>query len=101
MDYDAIPGEPEKDASDLTRSLIRGKKALQMYDCSTSACPDENLVDLLTDLMLLADATGLDFEENLDSARMHFDAETDPMSIYSSTHAQEEADFQKGSNAKG
>jgi hypothetical protein len=36
-----------------------------------------NLVDLLTDVMHYAKATGLDFDDTLISARNHFSAESD------------------------
>jgi hypothetical protein len=68
----------------MTRAAIRLRRAtaqvvIDAYCQATKhRAPDEALIDLLADLMHWTDGNGLDFQNALDHARVHHDAEVQP-----------------------
>ncbi len=62
--------------SDYQQNIERAERAGNVLDAYGD--PGEpNLRDLLTDLMHYADKTSIDFTNELEAARMHFEAETE------------------------
>lgn len=60
------------------KNRTRARRAQYSLDAYKTACPtddDDALCDLLTDLMHYADMTNTGFEEELDRAQMHYNAE--------------------------
>ena len=59
------------------RTCLAANALLELRD-ATGCNYDEALTDMLTDLMHWASHKGRDFEQALDTARIHFDAEARP-----------------------
>lgn len=54
------------------------EQAIEAFESATRADREDALCDLLADLMHWADRNGQDFDSQLDRARMHYAAETEP-----------------------
>lgn len=70
----------------------RAKQVLEFYEnlADDPAGTESLLADLLADLMHLCEDQKTDFDGALQMATIHFDDETNPMSIYSAEHHKEE-----------
>src|SRR5262249_23191171 len=70
--------KPDPDGMNDKRATWAGK-SISAFQDATGTDHEDALADLLTDLMHWTDRTGLDFDQALERARWHYEAETEEL----------------------